>query len=71
MPSGPVKLHAIDANCALNDDYAFFATLAAFFLLLLIMTRDKNDPTTAQPKRIRMTGIRMAQTRGGKSECRG
>ena len=39
---------------------------AAFFLLLLIITMPRNDPTTAEPSRVRMTGIRIAQTRGGK-----
>jgi hypothetical protein len=50
--------------------YAFFFAaafaLAAFFLLLRIMTMARNDPTTADPTRMRITGIRMAQTRGGK-----
>jgi predicted small integral membrane protein len=50
--------------------HAFFFpaafALAALFLLLRIMTILRKDPTTADPKRIRMTGIRMAQTRGGK-----
>ena len=46
---------------------AFLAlALAAFFLLLLIMTMLKKDPTTAEPSKVRMTGIRIAQTRGGK-----
>jgi hypothetical protein len=40
--------------------------LAAFFLLLRIITTLRKDPTTAEPRRIRMTGMRMAQTRGGK-----
>jgi hypothetical protein len=53
--------------------YAFFAAFAfnAFFLLLRIMTRERNEPTTAEPRRMRMTGMRMAQTRGGKSAWRG
>lgn len=50
--------------------FDFFAAaalaFAAFFLLLLIMTMAKNVPTTAEPRRVRMTGIRMAHTRGGK-----
>ena len=50
--------------------FDFFAAaaraLAAFFLLLLIMTIARNVPTTADPRSVRMTGIRMAQTRGGK-----
>lgn len=41
------------------------------FRLLLIITIAENDPTTAEPKRMRMTGILMAQTRGGKREWRG
>lgn len=48
----------------------FFRAALAFaarFLLLLIMTTLKKDPTTAQPSKMRMTGIRMAQTRGGNS----
>jgi hypothetical protein len=40
--------------------------LAAFFLLLRIMTMARKEPTTAEPTRMRMTGMRMAQTRGGK-----
>jgi hypothetical protein len=44
---------------------------AAFFLLLRIMTTLRNDPTTAEPRRMRMTGMRMAQTRGGKKFWRG
>lgn len=39
---------------------------AALFLLLLIMTIPRNEPTTAEPKRVNITGTRMAQTRGGK-----
>lgn len=39
--------------------------LAAFFLLLLIITIPRNDPTIVVPRRVRMTGMRMAQTRGG------
>lgn len=52
----------------------FFAAalaLAAFFLLLLIITMPMNVPTTAEPTRVRMTGMRMAQTRGGKMSWRG
>lgn len=51
--------------------YAFFFraafALAAFFLLLLIITTLKKDPTTAEANRIRITGILIAQTRGGKT----
>jgi hypothetical protein len=39
---------------------------AAFFRLLRIMTMLRNDPTTAEPSSVRMTGILMAQTRAGK-----
>lgn len=52
----------------------FFAAalaLAAFFLLLLIITMPMKVPTTADPRRARMTGMRMAQTRGGKRSWRG
>ncbi len=55
--------------------YAFFLAaalaLAAFFWLLRIMTMPRNEPTTAEAKRIRMTGMRIAQTRGGNKFCRG
>lgn len=54
----------------IRDPYdAFLAlalALAAFFLLLLIITMLRKDPTTAEPSKVRMTGIRMAHTRGGK-----
>jgi hypothetical protein len=53
--------------------YAFFAdfALSAFFLLLRIMTTERNEPTTAEPRRMMITGMRIAQTRGGKSAWRG
>jgi len=55
--------------------YAFFfpaaLALAAFFLLLRIITMPRNDPTTADPRSVRITGIRIAQTRGGKRSWRG
>ena len=55
--------------------YAFFFAaafaLAAFFRLLRIMTTLRNEPTTAHPQRSRMTGIRIAHTRGGKKFWRG
>jgi hypothetical protein len=55
--------------------YAFFFpaafAFAALFLLLRIITTLKKEPTTADPKRMRITGIRIAQTRGGKTFCRG
>lgn len=52
---------------------AFFAcaALSAFFLLLLIMTLARKLPTTVLPSRIRITGMRMAQTRGGKRDWSG
>lgn len=51
--------------------YAFFLVAAAlaleaFLRLLRIMTMLRNVPTTAEPSRMRMTGMRMAHTRGGK-----
>ena len=53
----------------------FFAVaaraFAAFFWLLLIMTMLKNDPTTAEPNSIRITGILIAHTRGGNRSWRG
>ncbi|KAK0623556.1 hypothetical protein B0T14DRAFT_536419 [Immersiella caudata] len=55
----------------LDPDHFFFAAalaLAAFFLLLRIMTTLRKDPTTAEPRRMRITGMRMAQTRGGKKK---
>ncbi len=58
-----------------NLPYAFFFpaafAFAAFFLLLRIITALKKEPTTAQPSRMRITGIRIAQTRGGNIFCRG
>lgn len=51
--------------------YAFFLDFNAFFLLLRIMTMPKKEPTTAEPRRMRMTGMRIAQTRGGKKWWRG
>ena len=49
--------------------FDFFDTaalaFAAFFLLLLIMTIAKKLPTTAEPSKVRITGIRIAHTRGG------
>ena len=44
---------------------------AAFFLLLLIITMARKVPTTAEASRVRMTGMRIAQTRGGKIFWRG
>lgn len=53
-----------------DQSYAFFFpaafALSALFRLLRIITTLKNEPTTADANRIKMTGIRIAQTRGGK-----
>jgi hypothetical protein len=62
-----------------NNDtrvYVFFLAaaalaFAAFFLLLRIITMPRNEPTTAEPRSVRMTGMRMAQTRGGKKSWSG
>lgn len=60
--------HIVSSN--MNVYLVFFAAaalaFAAFFRLLLIMTIPKKDPTTAEPNNVSITGIRMAQTRGGK-----
>jgi hypothetical protein len=49
---------------------AFFCwALRAFLRLLRIMTTDRKEPTTVEKRTMRMTGMRMAQTRGRKSEC--
>jgi hypothetical protein len=54
--------------------FVFFAAaafaLAAFFLLLLIMTIERKDPTIVDASSVRMTGILIAQTRGGKRPCK-
>lgn len=63
---GP-EVVAASESMAAHDAFLAFA-FAAFFRLLRIMTTLKNDPTTAEPSSMRMTGIRIAQTRGGKSE---
>jgi hypothetical protein len=42
----------------------------AFFLLLRIMTTERKLPTTVVKRMMRMTGMRIAQTRGGKREWR-
>jgi hypothetical protein len=39
--------------------------------LLRIITKLRKLPTTAPPSRSKMTGMRMAQTRGGKSDWTG
>ncbi len=46
----------------------FCLALSAFFRLLLIMTTERKLPTTVVPRIRRMTGMRMAQTRGRKRE---
>lgn len=65
----------MDWTCAIVVYLDFFAAaaraLAAFFLLLLIITIAKKEPTTVDPRRVRITGIRIAHTRGGKRPCRG
>lgn len=52
---------------AIYDAFFCFA-LSAFLRLLRIMTTERNEPTTVEPRMIRMTGMRMAQTRGRKKE---
>ena len=44
------------------------AAFAAFLRLLRTMTTLRKLPTTAPPSSSRMTGMRMAQTRGGKRD---
>lgn len=55
--------------------HAFFFVaafaLAAVLRLLRIMTMLKKEPTMAEPRRRRMTGMRIAQTRGRKKFCKG
>lgn len=59
------------SQISFETSYDFFfaaaaLALAAFFLLLRIMTTPRKEPTTAEARRMRMTGMRTAQTRGGK-----
>lgn len=61
-------LLAADADA---DAAAAALALAAFFLLLRIMTTLRKEPTTAEPSSSRITGMRTAQTRGGKKFCSG
>jgi hypothetical protein len=66
----------VSANIFLYTIYFdFFAAaacaFAAFLRLLLIMTIERNDPTIVDASSVRMTGMRMAQTRGGKMPCNG
>lgn len=59
---------------ALNH-FDFFAAaalaFAALFRLLLIITMPKKEPTTADPRSVKITGIRIAHTLGGNSDCNG
>lgn len=67
--------HQDDTYFNVEYSYAFFLlaafAFATFFRLLLIITTLKNDPTTAEPSSVRITGMRIAHTRGGKRLCRG
>lgn len=52
------------------NPYAFFfpaaaLALAAFFLLLRTITTPRKLPTTADPRRMSIKGMRIAHTRGG------
>lgn len=62
--------HIKQSFSLMRKSHAFLACCAfsAFLRLLRIITSDKNDPTTAIPNKIKITGIRIAQTRGGKRE---
>lgn len=74
LPSVSPKRHALAVPfpCRVPAHFAFLpCAFSAFFRLLLIMTTLKKLPTTAPPSSSRMTGMRMAQTRGGKSDCTG
>ena len=82
IPHSPTPLHPnpTQPNTAHGArekaDQAFFlpaaaAALAAFLRLLRIMTTLRKEPTTAQPSSTRITGRRIAQTRGGKKFWRG
>ena len=67
-------LQTFPAIHACFHDFFFAAAaraFAAFFRLLLIMTMARKDPTTADPRSVRMTGMRIAHTRGGKKLCKG
>jgi hypothetical protein len=72
---GPYYSQNKEDPASFSPYFVFFAAaaraFAAFFLLLLIMTMARNVPTTAEARRVRITGIRIAQTRGGKRLCRG
>jgi predicted small integral membrane protein len=62
------KLRRLDPIYCTHFQAFFFPAafaFAALFLLLLIMTTLKNVPTTDEPSRMIMTGMRIAQTRGG------
>ena len=64
----PLNYHAFFFPFCTSAAFAF--ALAAFFRLLWIMTTLRNVPTTVEPNRMRMTGIRIAQTGAGKKLCR-
>lgn len=56
--------------CRRHYDFFLEATafaFAAFLRLLRIMTTPRKLPTTVDPRSTRITGIRMAQTLGGKT----
>lgn len=62
-PTRQVEVGLVD-----NQGFFFAAAeaFAAFFLLLRIITSPRKVPTTADPSSVKMTGMRIAQTRGGK-----
>ena len=70
-PITPPKSIPRKSNQAFFFPASTALAFAAFFRLLRIITTLKKLPTTAEPKSIRMTGMRMAQTRGGKKSWRG
>ena len=63
--------------CSRISFHAFFlpfstaCLLAAFLRLLLIMTTLRKLPTTAEPNNIKITGMRIAHTLGGKKSWSG
>jgi hypothetical protein len=68
--SDSLMLKRFGANAS-SIRYEVFFVLAArafaiFFLLLLIITMLRNEPTTAEPSNVKITGILIAQTLGGK-----
>lgn len=44
---------------------ASLSLILVAFLLLRIITKPRNEPTTAMPSRMMITGMRIAHTRGG------